>query len=298
MYYYSFSEYLKKRYGQKVRRISLNAGFPCPNKSSDGTEGCIFCNENGFSDIAGSDLNIEDQIDQAITRIKKHSGTKKFIAYFQNGAGTNAKPEELKLAYDPIKHFPEIQALFISTRPDCVDEEKLDLIASYNTTHEVWVEYGLQTVHDVTLNKMNRKHTFAQSVQAIKMTVEKGINVGVHVILGLPGETKEDMLQTAKALSLLPVNGIKLHVLHVLKNTELEKQFLKASVKLLTRDEYVELACDFLEYVRNDIVIMRLVSDAREEFLIAPKWINDKPKVINMINNEFKSRNTHQGKAL
>ncbi|RKY41717.1 MAG: TIGR01212 family radical SAM protein [Candidatus Makaraimicrobium thalassicum] len=299
MYYYAFSRYLKQRFRTKVRRVSLNAGFSCPHRDgTPGRRGCIFCNELGFSRFAGKDISLREQIKSSITGARKRHAAEKFIAYFQNATNTNAEPEKLRSAYDTIKEFPEIVGLCISTRPDCVDEEKLDLIAGYTDYYEVWVEYGLQTVHDRTLETVNRGHTFSQSVSAIEKTAGKGIKVGVHVILGLPGESREDMVTTAEKISGLPVSGVKLHVLHVLKDTELERLYGRGEISLLSRDEYVKVACDFLENLRPDCVILRLVSDAKKEYLVAPGWINDKALVIRQIEAEFEARGTRQGMGL
>lgn len=299
MLYYSFNSYLKNKYGERVQRISLNAGFSCPNKDGTlGKGGCIYCNEWGFSQFAGTGAPLTEQIERSIKDAKKNKKAKKFIAYFQNATGTYAKCEELKYAYDAIRDYPEIVALSISTRPDAVDSEKLKLIASYTRDYEVWVEYGLQTIHDKTLELINRKHTFKQSAEAIEKTDRSGIKVGVHVILGLPGEEEKDMIETARKIAELPVSGVKLHVLHVLKDTELEKMYSQGKIKLLDQNKYAELACSFLENTRHDVVILRLVSDAKDEYLISPKWINNKLEVIRQIEQEFERRGTHQGSSL
>ena len=298
MCYYSFSSYLKEKYGTKVRRISLNAGFSCPNVDpARGRGGCIFCNEFGFSRFAGSDATLREQIESSMADAGKKSGIRKFIAYFQNATNTNASVRELRTTYDAIREYPEIVALFISTRPDCVDDKKLDLIAGYTGDYELWVEYGLQTVRDRTLKALKRGHTFRQAAEAIEMTAKKGIRVGAHVILGLPGETAEDMIATAREISRLPVSGVKLHVLHVLRDTELEEMYLRREVALMGRGEYVSAVCDFLENLKPDRVVLRLVSDARKEFLVAPEWINDKLSVIDEIRAEFAARGTRQGSA-
>ncbi|MGB2651512.1 MAG: TIGR01212 family radical SAM protein [Candidatus Omnitrophota bacterium] len=298
-YYNSFNTYLRERFHAKVRRISLNAGFSCPNKNEETGQGrCVFCNELGFSPFAGESIPLKDQIERSMQYAKKTKGAEKFIAYFQNATNTYAEPARLKSAYDVIYDYPEIVALSVSTRPDCVDDEKLDLIASYAKDHEVWVEYGVQSVHDRTLETINRGHTFEQAIEAIQKTVERGIKVGVHVILGLPGESRENMMTTAEKLSELPVSGVKLHVLHVLKGTLLEKSYQEGKIALLSRDEYVDIACSFLENLRPDCVIFRLVSDAKKEYLVAPEWINSKLAVIAQIEQEFASRGTFQGSSI
>jgi len=287
MYYNSFNNYLKKQFGEKVRKIGLNANFKCPKRDSSG---CIFCNELAFSEFAETKLSLKEQIAHG-----KRTGCEKYIAYFQNATGTNARVEDLRGVYDFVKECPEIVGLCISTRPDCVDEEKLDLIAEYTDSYDVWVEYGMQTVHDKTLKFLNRGHTHQDTVKAIKMTAKRGIKVGVHVMLGISGETREEMIKTAEEISKMPVSGVKLHVLHVLKNTELEKMYSEGKVTILEQDEYVSLACDFIEHLDKRQIVLRAVSDAREEYLVAPKWLQDKLGTLIRINAEFKERGTNQG---
>ena len=295
-YHHSFNEYLQKRFNTRVQRISLNAGFNCPNR--DGTlsrEGCIFCNEKGFANFPQATLTLRRQIEMSISLFRKRFKAEKFIAYFQNSSNTYAPIKDLKRAYDTIKLFPDIVGLFISTRPDCIDEERLELIEGYSNNYEVWIEYGLQSVNDKALKLINRSHTFAQGCEAIRQTAKRNIKVGVHIILGLPGESRNDMLKTAKTLSGLAVSGIKIHVLHVLRDTRLEALYRQGKIKLLGADEYVGLVCEFLAHLRPDIVITRLVSNARDDVLVAPKWVNRKAEILQAINNEFKNRRTYQG---
>lgn len=296
MYYYSFNSYLRERYGCKVKRISLDAGFSCPNKDGTaGSGGCIYCNELAFSHFAAAGFTLKEQIETSLERQRPLAG--KFIAYFQNATNTYADPAKLKAVYDVIREYPEIVGLFISTRPDCVDDEKLDLIESYKNDYEVWIEYGVQTVNDTTLRAINRGHDFRASEEAIEKTARRGIKVAAHVILGLPGETREDMLRTADKLSALPVSGIKLHVLHVLTRTALADMYAAGKVRLMEMDEYVSATCDFLEHTNPECVILRLVSDANKDVLIAPLWINNKLDVIRRIDEEFARRGTTQGSA-
>jgi radical SAM protein (TIGR01212 family) len=294
--YYSFNNYLREKFGERVHKINLNASFACPNR--DGTfssDGCIFCNEKGLLRSVKRATPLEKQIEESMDFARKRFKAGKFIAYFQNAANTYADTGKLKKAYDAIKAFPEIAALFISTRPDCIDKEKLDLIESYSDDYEVWIEYGLQSVHDATLKKINRSHTFSQSLKAIEETSKRKIHVGAHIILGLPGESRDDMMETAKTLATLPISGVKLHVFHVLCDTKAEDLFNKGEIKLLEHGEYARLACDFLEELHPKCVILRLVSEARHEVLLAPEWMCEKRKIINDIKNEFKKRGTYQG---
>jgi len=294
--YYSFNKYLRDTFGVKVRRICLDAGFGCPNKDGTlGTGGCIYCNERGFSPLSGEKLLLEEQIDAAIRYHKENRTADKFIAYFQNATNTYAPVGELRNVYDVIRGYQEIVGLYISTRPDCADGETLDLVASYMPDYEVWVEYGVQTAHDRTLQLLNRCHLYADSVKAIKMAHDRGIKVCVHVMLGLPSESRDDMVSTARELSLLPVSGIKIHVMHVLAGTRLAELYRTGAVRLMSEDEYVGAVCDLLENIRPDIVIMRLVSDANRDVLIAPNWINNKLSVINHIEKELSARGTCQG---
>ena len=295
-YYYSFRKYLEQRFGCRVRRISLNAGFSCPNR--DGTlssDGCIFCNEAGFSPNSATLLSLAEQIAQQQKQLKARGRAEKFIAYFQNASNTHAAVAKLKQAYDTIRLYPDIVGLMIATRPDCVDEQRLELIAEYVQDYDVWIEYGLQSMHEQTLRQINRNHTFAQFVDAVQAAQQRGIKVVAHVILGLPGETDTHMRQTAAALGDLGINGVKLHVLHVVQDTDLARMYALGKVALLSEQEYICAACDFLELLPKECVIMRLVSDARPDVLVAPLWINEKQRVIQSIEKEFARRGTRQG---
>ncbi len=295
-YYYSFNEYLRERFKTRVRRISLNAGFTCPNR--DGTlsdKGCVFCNEKGFANFPQADISLREQIIFSIEYFKKRFKAEKFIAYFQNASNTYASADILRGVYSQIEEFPEIVGLIISTRPDCVDEEKLSLIAGYADRYDVWIEYGLQTSHDKSLREMNRRHTFSRFVEAVEATAKKNIKAGAHLIIGLPGETASDMCQTAREIANLPISGVKLHVFHVLRDTKAQALYNSGKLSLLNAREYVQAACDFLEYLNPRCVIMRLVSNAREDVLIAPAWVNQKQKILADIDNEFKKRGTCQG---
>jgi radical SAM protein (TIGR01212 family) len=295
-YFYSFNNYLQSKFGERIQRLSLNAGFTCPNRDGKiSSEGCMYCNDKGFSPFANTRLSLTQQIKKSMDYASKRYKAKKFIAYFQNATNTYAPLPKLKKAYDVIREFPDIVGLYISTRPDCVDEKSLNLIGSYCKDYDVWVEYGLQSTHDRSLRLINRGHSFHDFVRAAQMTKERNIKVGAHIILGLPGETKEDMLKTAAKLMKLPISGLKFHMLHILKNTRLESYYKWGSVRLLTFKEYVNTICDFLEMISPECVILRLSSDARDDFLIAPKWINRKSEVITEIKNEFKRRRTKQG---
>lgn len=295
--YNEYSRYLKEKFGCKVYKITIDAGFNCPNR--DGTislGGCIFCDENGsFSQAHSNSLSIEEQLKVGIERIKKRFKAKKFISYFQAYTNTYASVEKLKYLYDKAISNEEIVGLSIGTRPDCVDKEKIDLISSYTDKNYVWIEYGLQSIHDKTLKLINRGHTSQDFINAINLTQNRGINICAHVIIGLPGETRENILHTAKILADLGVNGVKIHLLCVLKNTRIETMFNQGEFVPLSMQDYIETVCDFLEILPPQITIHRLAGNGLKEILVAPKWLPEKFKLLNAIDNEFKKRNSYQG---
>ena len=294
--YYSFNSYLQEKFGERVQRISLDAGFDCPNlDGSLSSQGCIYCNNKGFSKFSRQKLSLEEQINNSIAFYQKRLGVEKFIAYFQAFSNTYADPETLKKRYDLIRKFPQIIGLFISTRPDCVDEEKLKLIAGYSKNYLVWMEYGLQTTQNRVLSLINRNHSYDDFLKAYVLTRKYGINVGVHLIFGLPGWEAQQSADDFKEISKLDIQGVKLHVLHVLRGTPLESEYQKGNLKLLGQAAYVKIVCDFLERIPAGWVILRLVSDAAHDYLIAPDWINHKSAVIEEIRQEFIRRNTFQG---
>lgn len=297
-YFYSFNRYLRDKFSQRVHRISLDAGFNCPN--TDGTisnQGCIFCNNKAFSYFRRlSSLSLEAQIIQAKKYARERFKVKKFIAYFQSNSNTYGDLDLLKKQYDVVRKFDDIVGIAISTRPDCIDEEKLSLIEDFAKDYEVYIEFGLQTVHNKTLKLINRGHTFADFQRVVELTSDRSnINIGVHVILGLPGESKQDMLATARILSKMPLWGVKFHVLHVVKDTLLADMYEENNLKLLSLDEYADILVSFLELLPNNQVILRLVSDAHRDLLVAPSWVNNKEKALKRIEDEFKERQTHQG---
>ncbi len=295
-FYYSYNNYLKNRFQSKVRRISLNAGFGCPHRDADlGLEGCFYCNENGFVSFKDIELSLVDQIKTTMTVFKKQFKADKFIAYFQNASNTHAPVEELKKIYDVIKQFDSIVGLSISTRPDCIDLQKLELIDSYCDKYEVWLEYGLQSIHNHSLDALNRQHSVEDFLLAVEKTAKTRIKIAAHVMLGIPGELRQDMINTALALAKLPVEAVKMHIFHILTDTRFAEIYKKEKFKIIEEQEFVQLACDFLEYLKPDCAIMRIVSEARQEFLIAPNWMNQKQKILHAIGNEFERRGTHQG---
>lgn len=292
--YTAFSEYLKEKYGEKVYKITVDAGFSCPNR--DGTiskGGCIFCDESGsFSKAHSSELDIKNQIITGISALNTRFGAQKFLAYFQAFTNTNAPTEKLKKIYDSAFCDERILGISIGTRPDCVDNEKLDLIASYKNP---WLELGLQSTHDITLKKINRGHDYKCFLNAYELAKQKGIKVCVHMVLGLQDETKEMMLESAKRLAKLEIDGIKLHMLTVLDDAPLSKIYKEKPFELLDMRSYCELVCDFLELLPPKTTIHRLAGSGYSKTLIAPKWVNNKFETLNLIDEIFEQRKSKQG---
>ena len=297
--YKQYSRQLKELFGCKVYKITLDAGFTCPNR--DGSlsgSGCIFCEDGGsFSQAHSNKLSISDQVKTGIEQLKNRFGAEKFISYFQAYSNTYAPVEKLKTLYDEAVSHPDIVGLSIGTRPDCVDEEKIRLINSYTKTHQVWIEYGLQSIHEKSLKLINRGHTAEDFFKACELTKKFGsdIRICTHVILGLPGETREEMQKTAQAIAELKPDGVKIHMLCVLKNTELENIYNKGELKLLSLEEYVSAVCDFIEFLPQETAIHRLAGNGLNKILVAPDWLSEKFKVLNLIDKEFGRRGTYQG---
>lgn len=295
--YNDYNSYLRQKYGCKVYRIGLDAGFSCPNRDgTKGAGGCIYCNEDGSrASYADPKNTVRKQLGDRIAYLKKSKGARRFIAYFQAFTNTYAPLDKLKAIYDNILPFEEVVGLSIGTRPDAVSRDKLRLIASYKDRYEVWVEYGLQSIHDKTLETIKRGHDFKDFLAAFKLAKEFDIPVCAHVILGLPGETRGDMIATAKKISELKIDGVKIHLLHILKGSLLEKLYNEGKVSVLGQDEYVGLACDFLENLSKDIIIQRLTGEGPSDMHIAPLWALDKVGTLDRIEQTLKRRGSFQG---
>jgi len=296
--YYKFSKYLKEKFGGRVVKISVDGGFKCPNL--DGTlskEGCIYCNNYAFSPaLRRKGKSLEEQIEEGINYGRKRFKANMFIVYFQPYTNTYGEVEFLKKRYDVIKNFPEVVGIAIGTRPDCIDEEKLKLIESYTENYEVWIEYGLQSIHDKTLKIINRNHKYSDFLKAVEMTKGRGIKICAHVIIGLPGETKNDMIETAKECGRLRIDGIKIHPLHVVKDTKLEKMYREGKYTPMDIGFYVDTVVEFLQYLSPDTVIQRITADCPPEYLVAPFWISLKERVIKMIEDRLEKDDIYQGK--
>ncbi|NQU15885.1 MAG: TIGR01212 family radical SAM protein [Desulfobacteraceae bacterium] len=297
--YRDYNSYLRELFGERVQKISLDAGLNCPNR--DGTisdKGCIYCDGRGSGTGAWirEGLSIDDQVLRAKKYIQRRYGAKKFIAYFQSFTNTYAPLSKLKALYDGALSHKDMVGLSVATRPDCVAGGELDLLASYQEDHLVWIEFGLQSAHDATLQRTNRGHDVARFERSVLLANESGLNVCAHVILGLPGEDREMMLQTARFLSRLPVHGVKIHLLYVVKGTELARLYEEREISCLERDEYVKMVVDFLELLPPEVVVQRLTGDPVRSELVAPLWANEKSRNLALIREAFERRNTWQGR--
>ncbi len=296
--YYPFSSFLKDNFSVKVHKVSIHAGFTCPNRDGlVGVGGCIYCANESFSPNVRETISpIKEQVEKGVEFLKKRYRAEKFIAYFQAFTNTYADIDTLKTRYDEALSNNDIIGLSIGTRPDCISDEILDLIHNYTKKYHVWVEYGLQSIHDRTLRLINRGHDFRSFQDAVSRTKLKGsIKICAHIILGLPGENRDDMMETARTVSSMDIDAIKLHHLYVAKKTAMADKYLKGDIKTLKMEEYVPLVCDFLERISPEIVIQRLVGDTHGDFLISPVWNVTKGEVFAAITDEFKKRNSYQG---
>jgi radical SAM protein (TIGR01212 family) len=298
--YNSFSRHLKSHFGCRVHRISLDAGFTCPTR--DGTkasEGCAYCDEEGSrAKYCEPQLPLNEQLKRAKVRLARRFKAEKFIAYFQPYTNTYAPVEHLRRVYVEALADPDVVGLAIGTRPDCVPTDVLDLLDDLNSQTYLWVEYGLQSAKNEILKAINRRHTVEDFVLAVEETKERSIRVCAHVILGLPNETREDMLASAKLLNELEIDGVKIHSLYISRNAPLAVPYQQGKFAVMELAEYVKLVCDYLERLRPEALIHRLVGEAPREKLIAPQWCLRKNEVLNEINRELQRRDTRQGSLL
>lgn len=290
MEYLSFNKYLKDKFGQKVYKISLDGGFTCPNRDGKtGTRGCIFCSKGGSGDFAESrKMSITEQIESGKKKVEKKIKSGKYIAYFQAFTNTYAPVEMLRQKYEEAINHPDIVALSIATRPDCLGDDVLRLLDEMNKIKPVFVELGLQTIHQKSAKYIRRGYDLSVYDKAVMDLKKIGVNVVVHVILGLPNESENDMLETVKYVCESGANGIKLQLLHVIDGTDLAKDYEKGLFKTLEFDEYVNLIVKCVKIIPKDIVIHRLTGDGAKKDLIAPLWSADKKKVLNAINKALR----------
>jgi len=296
-YYRSYGEYLKEQFPYRVFKIPIDAGFSCPN--IDGTlayGGCSYCDNRSFSpNTRSTPRPIREQILAGMEFYRRRFGAEKFIVYFQAFSNTHGPVDRLRRLYDEALAFPDAVGLAIGTRPDCVPEPVLDLLSDYRAKTHLWVEYGLQTVHDLTLAGLNRVQTHDQFLTAVERTQRRRIRICAHVILGLPGETPAMMLETADEVARLNLDGIKIHHLYVAKDTALARQHEGRPIKTLALNEYVALVCDFIERLPPGLIIERLMGELNERYVVAPRWGQPKSTILRLIDREFERRGSRQG---
>lgn len=295
--YHTLNYYFKNRFNEKVFKVSLNAGFTCPN--IDGTKGyggCIYCSKTGSGEFGG---NIQDDLVTQFNKVKEVMDKKwtssKYIGYFQARSNTYAPVSVLKEKYETILNIDNVIGLFIATRPDCITDECLDYLDDLNKRTYLTIELGLQTIHEKTSKLINRRHSLKEFEDMVKKLRERNIDVVVHIINGLPYETKEMMLETVKFLNNLDIQGIKIHMLNIIKDTPLETMYNKEKFHILTKEEYIDIVINQLELLDEKIVIHRITADPEPNNLIEPKWLLKKVSLLNDIDKEMKKRNTYQG---
>jgi len=298
--YNDFASYLRRHFGCRVQKVSLDAGLTCPNRDGTfGQGGCIYCDHRGSgTGAAALGLSVTQQMLRGQDYLRRRFRARKFLAYFQSFSNTYAPLERLRAMYEEALAPEGVVGLAVATRPDCVSGPVLELLEGYAAERMVWVEYGLQSVHDSTLALINRGHGFEHFLAALKLTQGRGIKVCVHVILGLPGEGPAEMMATASALSQLPIDAVKLHCLYVLRGTRMELLFRRGGYTPLTQAAFIELAIDFLERLPYHVVVQRLTGDPDPARLVAPEWSVRKRETLDLIAGRMEERDFWQGKMV
>jgi radical SAM protein (TIGR01212 family) len=302
--YNSFVGYFKRTYGQRLQKIVIDAGFTCPNRDgSISRGGCTYCDNLAFHpNYSTSDRSIAWQIEEGITFHKnRYRKTEKYLAYFQPYSNTYAPLPRLKELYEEALAHPAVEGIVIGTRPDCVDDEKLDYLAELAKKHIVIVEYGIESCYDKTLQRINRGHTFAQAQEAVRKSAERGLHLGAHFILGLPGESREEMLAMAPLINDLPINSVKFHQLQIVKGTKMEKEFAEhpEDFAMFGLDEYIDFFIDLLERLRPDLYIERFVGEVPPRFVNSTPWgLVRNVELLRMLESRLEERNTYQGRLL
>lgn len=296
--YRSLNAFLRETFGEKVFKVSLVGGFTCPNRDGTlGRSGCSFCNpESGrpLNHVPG--MNLREQLQRGTDHIRRRHRVNAFLAYFQDCTTTYADPAALGRMYREALAFPEVVGLCLCTRPDSLPGKVLDLLEDLSNRHFVWVELGAQSGSDATLGRMGRGHTVLQTEEAFSELLRRGVRTSAHVILGYPGETREEAMATAELVNRSGVSGVKIQNLHVVKDTMLEKEYLAGGLTLPSRREYASMAVDFLERLRPDIIIQRLTGEAPARLTVAPEWSVNKMAVLAEVRAELTERNTCQGR--
>jgi len=296
--YYDFKSFLVNTFGCKVYKLQIDAGFTCPNRDGTlATGGCIYC-DGRFSRLrqTGPLPTVTEQIAAAKKLYTRLRDARKFIAYFQTATNTYGPFEKLKNLYDEALAQDDIVGLAVGTRPDCIADDVIGLFGEYARRYHVWVEYGLQSIHERTLQFINRGHDYQSFRDAVRRTAGRGVNICTHIIVGLPGETHDDVMETAHAVAALPVDGIKIHLLLALAGTKLGLLYERGDVAMISREEYVRTVCDILEVLPPSMVIQRLTADGYRDIFLAPQWGRNKLAVINAIDHEMERRDSWQGK--
>lgn len=295
--YHTYNYYLKNKYHQKVAKVALNADFTCPNR--DGTKGwggCIFCSSSGSGDYAGNiNDSLESQFEKISAVMKKKWPQCAFIAYFQANTNTYGPLSKIKNMIKPFLENEQVKGIALATRPDCLDEETVRYLAAINHQKDIYIELGLQTIHEKTSHLINRGHSFQEFLDGLNLLRKYNLDVCVHIINGLPGETKEMMIETAKTVGQLDIQAIKIHMLYVIKNTVLEKMYDAGKFSMLSREEYIDLVVQQLRYIPEHVIIERLTGDGKVSDLIAPLWSIKKVTIINDIDKKMKADNIYQG---
>lgn len=295
--YHTFNYYLKNKYHSKVAKVSLNAGFTCPNR--DGTKGiggCIFCSDSGSGDFAGKvQDSLETQFNDVSSILQKKWPNCKYMAYFQANTNTYGPLEKIKACIEPFINKKDVVAISIATRPDCLEDDVLAYLADVNSRFDLWVELGLQTIHDSTGKLINRGHNYQEFLDGLNKLRALNINVCVHIINGLPYETTKMMLETAKAVGKQDIQALKIHMLYVIENTKLHQLYQNRPFKILERDEYINLVVEQLAYIPEHVVIERLTGDGNIDNLIAPLWSIRKVTILNDIDKLMVAKDYYQG---
>ncbi len=293
----TFNNYLRERFQARVYRVPIDAGFTCPNR--DGVRafgGCTFCDDRGSgAPTIDTELSVKQQLTSGIERIRKRFKAQKFLAYFQAFTNTYASEEVLRRLYDLALAEPDVIGLCIGTRPDCLEDNILDLLAEYHEKTFVWLEVGLQTAVNRTLDLINRGHSAEEFFDAVERAQKRGLLLATHLIFGLPGETREEMLDTVRQIARSGIQGVKIHQLVIYKGTPMARQYERGELQLISEDEYVELVADALELLSPDQIVMRLIAEGPKDDILAPAWALDKSPVIERINQVLLDRGTRQG---
>lgn len=293
MRYFTLNRYLKQKFGEKVSKISIDAGLTCPNRDGlKGTGGCIYCDNSSFVFVNG--VTVEEQVNSGIKRLYE-KGINRYLLYFQSYSNTYCSDEQFYKMILSALIDDRIVGIHIGTRPDVVSDEKLKFLADFNNRYEIFMEYGLQSSHNKTLELINRGHSYEEFVETVYRTKSYGLKVTVHLILGLPGENYDMMMETVRRISMLPIDSVKFHHLHILKNTKIEQLFIAKMFEMISEDEYIKILADSLTLLKGDLIISRLIGDAPKELLVAPEWPISKNNFLNRFNHYMEINNLFQG---